>query len=240
MKFVLRAMALNAVLSIVPLLHATDVSGTWKGSFDFQGNSMPLVFNLKEDGNALSGTIEGLPTNPAAIHDGKVDGDTVSFWVNTDYQGQPYKLVYNGKVAADHIDFNFGTDDGSWGTTIDVTKAAGSTASSPASASTASAPDLTGAWKGEFDFQGTSVPLTLNLKSDGAKVSGDVEGMGAAPVEIHDGKVDGDTVTFWLNADYQGQTYVLNYKGKVNGNQIDFDFGVPDGSWGSSITVKKS
>lgn len=240
MKFVLRAMALTAVLSIVPLLHATDVSGTWKGSFDFQGNSMPLVFNLKEDGNTLSGTIEGLPTSPAEIHDGKVDGDAVSFWVNTDYQGQPYKLVYTGKIAADRIDFNFGTDDGSWGTTIDVTKAAGAAAPTPASAPAATAPDLTGAWKGDFDFQGTSVPLTLNLKSDGAKVSGDVEGMGAAPVEIHDGKVDGDTVTFWLNADYQGQTYVLNYKGKVNGNQIDFDFGVPDGSWGSSITVKKS
>lgn len=240
MRVVLRAMALTSVLGIVPLLHATDVSGTWKGSFDFQGNSMPLVFNLKEDGSALSGTIEGLPTSPAQIHDGKVDGDAVTFWVDTDYQGQTYKLVYNGKIAADHIDFNFGTDDGSWGTTIDVTKAAGSTAPSSASAATPAAPDLTGAWKGEFDFQGTAVPLTLNLKSDGAKVTGDVEGMGTAPVDIHDGKVDGDTVTFWLNADYQGQTYVLNYKGKVNGNQIDFDFGVPDGSWGSSITVKKS
>ncbi|MFP5234916.1 MAG: hypothetical protein ACLGSD_03365 [Acidobacteriota bacterium] len=246
MRIVLRAMAFATVLTLMPMLHAADLSGTWKGSFDFEGNSVPLVFNLKADGNALSGTVEGLPTTPADIHDGKIDGDAVSFWVNTDYQGQTYKLVYTGKIAADHIDFSFGTEDGSWGSTVTATRAgtaaAGSAAGSAAAPAAAAKPaeNLTGAWKGSFDFQGTEMPLTLDLKSDGATVTGDVQGMGAAPVEIHDGKVEGDAVSFWLNTDYQGQTYVLNFKGKITGNQIDFDFGVPDGSWGSSVSVKKS
>jgi len=44
-------------------------------------------------------------------------------------------------------------------------------------------------------------------------VSGTCEASTAAPVEIHEGKVDGrDTVTFCSNADYQGQTYTLVYK----------------------------
>ena len=64
--------------------------------------------------------------------------------------------------------------------------------------------------------------------------------MGAAPIEIHDGKIDGNTVTFWINADYQGQTYTLNYTGKISPGQIDFTFGTSDGSWGATLTAKKS
>ena len=64
----------------------------------------------------MTGTVEGLPTTPAEIHDGKIDGDIVTFWVNTEYQGQTYKLVYTGKVSAagDAIAFTFGTEDLSW------------------------------------------------------------------------------------------------------------------------------
>lgn len=230
MKTVLRLIAIAAVLCALPRLHAADLTGTWKGSFEFNGNTMPLVLSLKAQGDTVTGVVEGLPTSPAEIHDGKVTAGEVDFWLNTDYQGQTYKLVYKGKVAADHIDFDFGTEDGSWGASMTV-KRAGETA--PVAA------DVTGAWKGTFDFQGNPMPLTFNLKSEGALVTGTVEGMGPAPVEIHDGKVDGDTVTFWLNADYQGQTYALNYKGKLANGQIDFDFGVADGSWGANITVKK-
>ena len=61
---------------------------------------MPLTFHLTVAGGAVTGTVEGLPTTPAEIHDGKVDGDTMTFWVNTDYQGQTYKLVYTGKISA--------------------------------------------------------------------------------------------------------------------------------------------
>ena len=79
---------------------------------------MPLTFHLTVAGSAVTGTVEGLPTTPAEIHDGKVDGDTVTFWVNTDYEGQTYKLVYKGKISEGQIDFSFGTDDGSWGATL--------------------------------------------------------------------------------------------------------------------------
>ena len=231
MKAVLRILAIAAAFCVLPALHASDVTGQWKGAFDFNGTSVPLTFNLKADGVVVTGTIDGLPSSPVDIHDGKIDGGLVSFWANSDYEGQTYKLVYKGKIAADHIDFDFGTEDGSWGATLTAKKDV---------VAAASPLDVTGAWKGAFDFQGNSMPLTFNLKSAGATVTGNVEGMGATPVEIHDGKVDGDIVSFWLNADYQGQTYALNYKGKVAADHIDFDFGVADGSWGASVSVKKN
>ncbi len=95
------------------MLPAADVSGDWKGQFDFHGDAVPLTLHLKSSGSTLTGAVEGLPTTPADIHDGKVAGDDVTFWVNTDYQGTTYKLIYRGKVASDNeIRFTFGTEDG--------------------------------------------------------------------------------------------------------------------------------
>jgi hypothetical protein len=237
MKAALRFFALAAFLCMLPTAHAADLSGVWQGEFDFNGNAVPVTLNLKVDGATLTGTIEGLPTTPADIHDGKIDGETVSFWVNSDYQGQTYKLIFNGKLATDHIDFNFGTDDGTWGTTLSV-KRGGAPEAAPAPAPTPE--NIAGIWKGSFDFNGSSMPVTFNLEQNGATVTGNVEGMGAAPVEIHDGKVDANTVTFSINVDYQGQTYALTYTGKISPGQIDFNFGTSDGSWGATLSAKKS
>jgi len=138
MKWVLRLFGILAFISLLPGAKAADVSGTWKGTFDFEGSSVPVTINLKIDGTKVTGTVEGLPTTPTEIHDGALTGDTVSFWVNTDYEGQTYKLVYKGKVAADQISFDFGTEDGSWSSPLTVKKSADSgadTAAAPAATS---------------------------------------------------------------------------------------------------------
>jgi hypothetical protein len=120
MKTTLKLAGLLALVAV--LMSAAEVAGVWKGAFDFNGTTVPLTFNLKTSSDALTGTVEGLPTTPAEVHDGKVDGDNVTFWVNTDYDGQTYKLVYKGKVSGDQIQFNFGTEDGSWGAQLTVKK----------------------------------------------------------------------------------------------------------------------
>jgi len=231
MKAVLRLMGLIVFLSVLPSVRAADISGTWKGTFEFNGSSVPLTLNLKIANTTVTGTVEGLPTSPADIHDGKIDGSSITFWVNTDYQGEAYKLVYKGKISVDAIDFDFGTEDGSWGSTLSV-KREGVQSAMPA--------DISGSWTGSFDFNGTSMPVTFKLTSSAGAVTGTVEGMGPAPVEIHDGKIEGDTVSFWINVDYQGQTYALNYKGKIVRGEIDFEFGTADGSWGATVNTKKS
>jgi hypothetical protein len=239
MKAVFGLVGLAVVMCVTPLAGAADLSGTWKGAFDFNGNSVPTALNLKVAGTDVTGTVEGLPNSPADIHEGKLDGDNLTFWVNTDYQGTTYKLVYKGKVAVDHIDFSFGTDDGSWGSTLTVKKDLAVAAAPAAVPEPPKAIDVTGAWKGAFDANGTNMSVTFNLKSSVNLVTGNLEGVGAAPIEIHDGKIDGNVVTFWLNADYQGQTYQLNYKGTISGNAIDFSFGTADGGWGTTMTVTK-
>jgi riboflavin synthase alpha subunit len=99
-----------------------DVTGNWKAAFDFQGTSVPLVFHLAAKEGVVTGTIEGLATTPTEIHDGKVDGDTITFWFNSDYAGTTYKIVGKGKITADGISLAIGTEDGSWGTDMTATK----------------------------------------------------------------------------------------------------------------------
>jgi hypothetical protein len=234
MRNFLRIVGLVALLAMLPTANAADASGTWKGAFDFQGSSLPLAFHFAVANGAVTGTMEGLPTTPAEIHEGKQDGNTVTFWINTDYQGQTYKLVFKGAISAagDQIAFTFATEDGSWSAQM---TAARSAETAPALA----APDISGIWKGSFDFQGTSMPLSIHLTSSSGVVTGTVEGLPTTPAEIHEGKLDGDTVTFWLSTDYQGQTYKLVYKGKISAGQIAFTFGTEDGSWGAVMTATK-
>ncbi len=112
-----RALTLTALLvALSGLLCAADVTGTWKGAFDYNGNSVPLTFNFKSSGDAVTGTVDGLPTPSAEIKDGKLQGEGLTFWITIEYQGQPVKLVYKGKLSGDQIQFAFGTEDGAWGT----------------------------------------------------------------------------------------------------------------------------
>jgi len=235
MRNLLRIAGLVAFLAVLPAANAADASGTWKGAFDFQGSNIPLAFHFTVANGAVTGTVEGLPTTPAELHDGKLDGSTVTFWVNTNFQGQTYKLVFKGTISAagDQIALSFGTEDGTWGTQM---TAARSAETAPALAGL----DVTGTWKGSFDFQGTNMPLTIHLTSAAGVVTGTVEGLPTTPAEIHEGKLDGDTVSFWLNTDYQGQMYKLIYKGKVTTGQIAFSFGTDDGSWGAQMTATKA
>jgi len=99
-------------------LMAADAAGAWKGSFDFNGTTVSLTFNLKTNGATVTGTIDGLPTEASEIKEGKIDGDSITFWSMTEYQGSPVKLVYKGKIDGDKISFTMGTDDGGWSTDL--------------------------------------------------------------------------------------------------------------------------
>jgi hypothetical protein len=77
------------------------------------------------------------------------------------------------------------------------------------------AADVTGKWTGDISTpDGNQVSLTLNLKSDGAKVTGTVTGP-TGDTEIAEGKMDGDTLQFVLNVDAGGQTLSFKVSGTL-------------------------
>jgi hypothetical protein len=103
------------LVMLAGLLTAASLTGAWKGQFDYNGNAVPLTIDLKADGDALTGSVTGLPAGVAEIKEGKIQGATISFYVTSEYQGSPIKLVYKGQVQDDGIHFNMGLEDGSWG-----------------------------------------------------------------------------------------------------------------------------
>jgi hypothetical protein len=119
MKRTLAALSLSLLFGAVAF--AADVTGKWKGSFEVPGGPvLNLTFDLKAADGALTGVVIGLPPKQDGleIKDGKVQGDSISFWIMSEYQGSPIKLLYDGKVAEGQIKFIMGTEDGSWSTEI--------------------------------------------------------------------------------------------------------------------------
>jgi len=101
-----------------------------------------------------------------------------------------------------------------------------------AAGSAALAADATGKWSGEVKLPtGQSLPFVAHLKQQGDVVTGRLEGINGAPdVQITDGKVAGDTVTFSGVRQIQNGSVKFNYIAKPMGaNGMHFQILRDDG-----------
>jgi hypothetical protein len=112
------------------------------------------------------------------------------------------------------------------------------------------AADVSGKWTYEQPGRGGNPgrPVTITLKQDGAKLTGQVPGMGRGgdapppPSEITNGKVDGDMVSFEVVREFNGNKMVQKFEGKVAGDEIKFKI-TRDGQNGpqtNEVTAKKA
>ena len=99
--------------------------------------------------------------------------------------------------------------------------------------------DITGKWVAEREMpkmqgggsgggpgggMGAMGPMkfTFNLKAEGSKLTGTVQGPFGEPNEIQDGKIEGDKVTFTVKANFMGNEMTTRYEGTVSGDEISF------------------
>ena len=68
---------------------------------------------------------------------------------------------------------------------------------------------------------GQTRDVTFNFKTAGDKLTGTMSGR-QGDVEISDGKVKGDEVSFDVTMTVQGNAMKMTYKGKVAGDEIKF------------------
>jgi hypothetical protein len=98
---------------------AADVTGQWKAEFDTPVGIQKYTFDLKVDGEKLTGkaAFERMgQAGEAELKEGKVSGDTVSFVETFDAQGIEVRVEYTGKLQGDEIRFSrkvgeFGTEE---------------------------------------------------------------------------------------------------------------------------------
>jgi hypothetical protein len=84
-------------------------------------------------------------------------------------------------------------------------------------ASAFAASDVTGAWTTNVAGpNGDSMQITFTFKQDGAKLTGTVASPMGDPMEISEGKVDGDNISF--NVSFNGMT--IKHAGMISGDTI--------------------
>jgi hypothetical protein len=64
---------------------------------------MTSTFDLKADGEKLTGTVSGGRGGAVEITDGKINGNEVSFTVTRETQRGTLKILYTGKVEGDEL-----------------------------------------------------------------------------------------------------------------------------------------
>ena len=117
-KLSLKALSL-IVAVIVPWssVFAADITGKWKSEFDTQIGHLKYTYELKADGEKLTGKafreLDGTKTTIELV-EGKIKGDEVSFVEPLKVQEQEIRIEYTGKLAGDEIKFvrkvgDFGT-----------------------------------------------------------------------------------------------------------------------------------
>ena len=92
----------------------------------------------------------------------------------------------------------------------------------------AAAADVTGTWKASFETQIGQQNYTFELTVKGTTLTGRAKSDNG-DVEITEGKVDGDTVTFVENLNSQDMPLRISYKGKMtSADEIAFVRNVAD------------
>lgn len=64
--------------------------------------------------------------------------------------------------------------------------------------------------------------VTFNFKASGEKLTGTMSGPGGNEIEISEGKIKGNDISFKIQRQFGERTMVMLYKGKVAGDEIKF------------------
>lgn len=97
-------------------------------------------------------------------------------------------------------------------------------------ATAAYAADVDGTWTGSIQGPQGELPISFTFKADGAKLTGSTVGPDGMAVQISDGKIDGNNISFTVNLDFGGMPFMLSYKGVVSADQLKMTgeaFGMP-------------
>src|SRR5579862_5071683 len=81
--------------------------------------------------------------------------------------------------------------------------------------------DINGRWTAPFNREGTPVTLVMNLKVSGADVNGTMTTARGPEMNIENGKLDGDKISFETNLEGPGgRKFNIHYSGTVREDSI--------------------
>ncbi len=99
------------------------------------------------------------------------------------------------------------------------------------------AADVTGKWTGQSE---SGPAWVFDLKSEGGKVTGTIQGNDGKDRPINEGKLEGSGISFSVDSEWQGNPITLIFKGKVTGDEMQLRVDTKDGAWGTDLVAKRS
>jgi hypothetical protein len=100
------------------------------------------------------------------------------------------------------------------------------------------AADIDGKWTAEVQGRNGTQTQTLTLKADGSKLTGNIGGGRGGPVDISDGTINGNDVTFKVVREFNGNKFEQNYKGTLSGDDLKLTMDAGRGP--QDITFKRA
>jgi hypothetical protein len=83
--------------------------------------------------------------------------------------------------------------------------------------------DVSGKWTAQVPGRnGQTREQTFTFKADGEKLTGSVSGMQGNQMDISDGKVSGNDISFNVTMSFNGNEMKMSYKGTLSGDEIKF------------------
>ena len=234
MKTPARALILAACLLPLSAASANPIDGTWKGDFKSpDGNAMTLTFNLKSDGDKLTGSVDGgMGTTPIAS--GSVNGNAFDFKVAMNDTTIDHKGTVSGDAMSMTVAFGDQAPAPMTLTRVDAGPAA-PLHPDPGVASP------TGLWKWSFMRPGADQPIeaSADLAYADGKLTGTYHGRGG-DTPISDASFSDGTVAFSVVRERDGNSFVIKYKGSFSGDTITGTIVLPgfDGGAGSTVDWK--
>jgi len=89
---------------------------------------------------------------------------------------------------------------------------------------------VSGNWTGNMATPNGDVAIGYTFMEDGETLTGTSTGPDGTPIEISDGKIDGNNVSFSITVDFGGMPFTMLYSGVVMDDTIEFTidmFGMP-------------
>ena len=199
---------------------AADLNGSWKADFDTQIGKQHYVYELKTEGEKVTGKatgdVNGENKHTVELKDGKLTGDTVTFVESFTFQGNDITISYSGHLAGDEIKF---------------TRKVGDFATEEMVARREKTTDVTGQWQAEFDTRIGRQKYVFTIRAEGGKVTAkaNAEANGEKrDVVLTEPSLEGDTIKFVETRKIQDNDVRIEYTGKLGDKGISFTRKVGD------------
>jgi hypothetical protein len=194
-----------------------DPTGTWVWSREIEGETNRSVLKLTNKDGKLTGTYRR-SGQTVPISNGKFEKSEVSFEAEGKFNEQKIHAKFHGKLSKNEINGN-----------IDIVIEDNSLPLPWTAKRGTDLDDVIGTWKLKLEgANGNPIESTLKLSAEGEKLKGTYTGrFGEHPAQ--DLKLEGDQLSWKIDAERNGQKFKGVYKAKLEGNAIkgnlEFDLG---------------